>query len=177
MGEYSQKEIDFFYEIDINIKFVNDLKIDNSLKNKICFIDLPGFGTNNEFEKQGVYSHLMKYCNIFLFVVFNLKIKETDNKRMLDNLYHQMSEYKGIPRQAFIKKCLFIINFDKDQDISDASINQAKNDIINVVDGLDNSIKKDLNVCFFNAKYYENYIFKFHYSNKVNLTKSKLNPS
>jgi GTP-binding protein EngB required for normal cell division len=63
-GEFSSKEEDFFYEIDINIKFVNDLKIDESLKEKICFIDLPGFGTNNEFEKAGVYSHLMKSCRL-----------------------------------------------------------------------------------------------------------------
>ena len=109
-GEFSKKEEDFFYEIDINIKFVNDLKLDDSLKEKICFIDLPGFGTNNEFEKKGVYAHLMKSCNIFLFVVFNLKIREADNKRMLDQLYSQMSQYRGIPAQAFIKKCLFIIN-------------------------------------------------------------------
>ena len=159
-GEFSSKEEDFFYEIDINIKFVNDLKIDDSLKEKICFIDLPGFGTNNEFEKKGVYSHLMKSCNIFLFVVFNLKIKDSDNKKMLDDLYHQMSQYRGIPAQAFIKKCLFIINFDKNQDTSDKSLNQAKNDIISVVDGLNESIFKDLNVSFFNAKFYENYIFK-----------------
>ena len=162
-GEFSGKEEDFFYEIDINIKFINDLKIEDNLKEKICFIDLPGFGTNNEFEKKGVYAHLMKSCNIFLFVVFNLKIRETDNKRMLDSLYHQMSEYRGIPAQAFIKKCLFIINFDKDQDISEKSFNQAKNDIISVVDGLEKDNLKDLNVCFFNAKYYENYIFKLLY--------------
>ena len=86
-GEFSNKKEDFFYEIDINIKFVNDLKIDEGLKEKICFIDLPGFGTNNEFEKQGVYSNLMKSCNIFLFVVFNLKIKESDNKKILNLIY------------------------------------------------------------------------------------------
>ena len=162
-GEFSGKEEDFFYEIDINIKFVNDLKIDDSLKEKICFIDLPGFGTNNEFEKKGVYSHLMKSCNIFLFIVFNLKIRETDNKKMLDELYNKMSEYRAIPAQAFIKKCLFIINCDKDQPISENSLNQAKKDIISVVDGLNESIFNDLNVCFFNAKYYENYIFKLLY--------------
>ena len=105
----------------------------------------------------------MKSCNIFLFVVFNLKIRESDNKKMLDELYHQMSIYRGIPAQAFIKKCLFIINFDKNQDTSDKSLNQAKNDIISVVDGLNELIFKDLNVSFFNAKFYENYIFKLKY--------------
>lgn len=166
-GEFSDKEEDFFYEIDIKIKFVNDLKMDDSLKEKICFIDLPGFGTNNEFEKKGVYSHLMKSCNIFLFVVFNLKIRETDNKKMLDDLYHQMADYRGIPAQTFIKKCLFIINCDKDQDTSEKSLIQAKNDIISVVEGLNPSVFNDLNVCFFNAKFYENYIFKLIYYNSA----------
>ena len=164
-GEFPKKEENFFYEIDINIKFVNDLKLDESLKEKICFIDLPGFGTNNEFERQGIYANLMKSCNLFLFVVFNLKIRESDNKKMLDNLYNQMCDYRGIPKQAFIKKCLFIVNFDKDQDTSEISMMQAKNDIISVVDGLDKRNINDLNICFFNAKYYENYIFKLSYYN------------
>ena len=166
-GEFPKKEENFFYEIDINIKFVNDLKLDESLKEKICFIDLPGFGTNNEFERQGIYANLMKSCNLFLFVVFNLKIRESDNKKMLDNLYNQMCDYRGIPKQAFIKKCLFIVNFDKDQDTSEISMMQAKNDIISVVDGLDKRNINDLNICFFNAKYYENYIFKLSYYNSA----------
>ena len=56
----------FFYEIDTNIKFVNDSKLDKSLKEKICFIDLLGFFTNNNFEKQGIYANLMKSFNIIL---------------------------------------------------------------------------------------------------------------
>ena len=164
-SEYSQKEEDFFYEIDINIKLVNDLKLDDSLKEKICFIDLPGFGTNNEFEKKGVYARLMKACNIFLFVVFNLTIKKSYNKKMLNNLFTQMSKYRGIPVQEFIKKCLLIINFDIAQDTSEKSKIQVKNDIISVVDDLNNTIINDFNFCFFNAKYYENYIYKLEYYN------------
>ena len=163
-GEFPGNEEDYFYEIDIKIKFVEDLKLDESLKEKICFIDLPGFGTNNAFEENEVYQNLMKSCNIFLFIVFNLKIKETDNKKMLDSLYRQMKQYRGIPSEAFIKKCLFIINCDRDQDTSDKSLIQAKNDIINVV-GLNSNIFKDIKVCFFNAKFYENYIYKLRYYN------------
>ena len=48
---------------------------------------------------------------------------------------------------------------------SDKSLLQAKHDIISVVDGLDESNYKDINVCFFNAKYYENYIYKSSYYN------------
>jgi GTP-binding protein EngB required for normal cell division len=159
-GEFTQNEENFFYEININIKFVNDLKIDDNLKEKICFIDLPGFGTANVFERKDIYAHLMKSCNIFLFVAFNLTIKENNNKKMLDNLYNTMSQFIGIPTQAFIKKCIFIVNCDKDQDMSNKNLNQAKKDIIQIINGLDESILNDINVCFFNAKYYENFIFK-----------------
>lgn len=166
-GKFIENEEDFFYEIDIKIKFIYDLKLDDSLKEKICFIDLPGFGTNNKFEKEGTYKHLMKSCNIFLFIVFNLKIKENNNQRMLKELYKEMSEFRKIPINAFVKKCLFIINCDKDQDKSEKSLNQAKNDIIKTVEGLKNEDKENINVCFFNAKYYENYIFKFGYYNSI----------
>ena len=164
-GKFIDNEEDFFYEIDIKIKFVDDLKLDENLKEKICFIDLPGFGTNNKFETEGTYAHLLKSCNIFLFVVFNLKIKENDNQRMLDNLYKKMKKFRGLTINTFINKCLFIVNCDKNQDTSEKSLIQAKNDIIQAIEGLDKKNMKDINVCFFNAKFYENYIFKLKYYN------------
>ena len=166
-GKFIDNEEDFFYEIDIKIKFIYDLKLDDSLKEKICFIDLPGFGTNNKFETEGTYAHLMKSCNIFLFIVFNLRIKENDNQKMLEKLYKEMSEFRKIPIKAFVRKCLFIINCDKDQDKSEKSLNQAKNDIITAINGLKKDDMENINVCFFNAKYYENYIFKLGYYNSI----------
>ena len=41
-GKFIDNEEDFFYEIDIKIKFISDLKLDDSLKEKICFIDWQG---------------------------------------------------------------------------------------------------------------------------------------
>jgi len=167
-GKFTDKEEDFFYEIDIKIKFISDLKLDDSLKEKICFIDLPGFGTNNKFETEETYAHLMKSCNIFLFIVFNLRIKETDNQRMLKELYEKMRNFRdNMPIGAFVRKCLFIVNCDKDQDKSEKSINQAKNDIKTAIKGLEKEDKKNINVCFFNAKFYENYITKFGYYNSI----------
>ena len=166
-GEFTDNEEDYFYEIDIKIKFIDDLNIDDTLKQKICFIDLPGFGTNNAFEKNEVYSNLMKSCNLFLFIVFNLKIKEKDNHRMLNNLYQTMSQYREIPCEAFIKKCLFVINCDTDQDTSQKSLIQAKNDIISVISGLNKNIINNINVCFFNAKFYENFVKLFQYYNSA----------
>lgn len=48
-GRFTDKEEDFFYEINIKIKSVEKLKIDEKLKERICFIDLTWFGTKNPF--------------------------------------------------------------------------------------------------------------------------------
>ena len=157
-------EENFFYEIFIKIKFVDDnFQIDNILKEKICFIDLPGFGTNNIFEENDIYSHLMKSCNIFLFIVFNNKLKEDVNQKMLDKLYTEINNYRGMTAQAFINKSIFVINCDKDQDKSSNSLNEAKNDIINIINDLDEKNFNDINVSFFDAKYYEKFLFKLQY--------------
>ena len=155
-GKFCSDEKDFFYEINIKIKLIDELKIDNRLKEKICFIDLPGFGTNNAFENNDTYSHLMQSCNIFLFVVFNLKLTENDNHKMLMNL-KKIAEKKGIPTNAFINKCLFIINCDKYQPINNNTESEAKRDILKVIDYSNNNnknINESLSVCFLNSKYY-----------------------
>lgn len=168
-GKFCSDEKDFFYEINIKIKLIDELKIDNRLKEKICFIDLPGFGTNNAFENNDTYSHLMQSCNIFLFVVFNLKLTENDNHKMLINL-KKTAEKKGIPTNAFINKCLFIINCDKSQPINNNTESEAKRDILKVIDYSNNNnknINESLSVCFLNSKYYEDYNFKLRYYNNL----------
>ena len=164
-GKFTDNEEDFFYEIDINIKFVKESDIEDSLKERICFIDLPGFGTNNKFEYLDTYSHLINMCHIFMYVVFNQKIKENDNHKMLNNLYNNMLKEKNIDAKEFIKRCLFIINFDKDQDTSKNTLLQAKKDIIKILPDLNEQYIDDLNLCFFNAKYFENYVLKYKYYN------------
>ena len=166
-GKFTENEEDFFYEIDIRIEFIHNSQMNDSLKERICFVDLPGFGTNNKFEEQDTYSHLINICNIFLFVVFNLKIKENDNQKMINNLYNEMVKQRNISIKEFIKKFIFIINCEKDQDTSNISLKQAKNDIIGIVNNLNEENFNDLTVCFFNAKYYENYVFNYRYYNSV----------
>ena len=162
-GKFINNEEDFFYEIDIRIQIIHkDKQMDKNLKEKICFIDLPGFGTGNNFENKGTYAHLMKSCNIFLFVVRNLKIKENDNHKMLFNLYENMSKFRKLAKPAFLNKCIFIINCDSKQEITPKTKNQAINDIKETLQ-LEKSDSKEVNLCFYNAKYYENYVFKLKY--------------
>ena len=165
-GKFVEDEEDFFYEIDIRIQYIHENKyMDNNLKEKICFIDLPGFGTGsgNKFETQGTYEHLMKSSSMFLFVVKNLTIKENNNQEMLNRVYKKMVSFRGITSQSFVSKCLFIINCDQKQEISPKTIMQAKKDIIEMVNSLNKCSPDDINVSFFNAKIFENYVFKSKY--------------
>ena len=157
------KKIIFMKLYNIKMKIINESNMDDSLKEKICFIDLPGFGTNNEFEKRNIYSKLNFSFGNFIFVIYNLKIKENINQKMLKNLY------ETIPKDMFINNSLFIINSDKDQDTSEKSILQAKKDIIQSIQGLDCTNINKINICFFNAKYYENYLYKLNYYNSSEL--------
>ena len=160
---FLEDEENYFYEIDIKIKMIYESNMDDSLKEKICFIDLPGFGTNNEFEKNNIYSKLNYSFGNFIFVIYNLKIRETDNQKMLNNLYGT------IPKDIFLNNCLFIINSDKEQEISEKSILQAKKDVIQTIQNLNITNLNKINLCFFNAKYYENYLFKLNYYNSTEL--------
>ena len=165
-GKFVEDEEDFFYEIDIRIQYIHENKyMDNNLKEKICFIDLPGFGTGsgNKFETQGTYEHLMKSSSMFLFVVKNLTIKENNNQEMLNRVYKKMVSFRGITSQSFVSKCLFIINCEQKQEISPKTIMQAKKDIIEMVNSLNKCSPDDINVSFFNAKIFENYVFKSKY--------------
>ena len=49
--------------------------------------------------------------------------------KMLNNLYDKMVEKKDVSPKEFIQKCLFIINCDKEQEISKKSLLEAKNDL------------------------------------------------
>ena len=162
--EFCQDEKDFFFEIDVNIRFINELNLDEDLKDKICFIDLPGSGTNNEFEAKDVYQNLINSCNLFIFVVFNLTIKDNNNRSMLNKIFERMTQSRGITSKCFIKKCLFIVNADEKQEISEKTINQAKSDILYITTNkVDNDDLKDVNVCFYNALLYEQYLYKLDY--------------
>ena len=56
---------------------------------------------------------------------------------MIDKLYNEISKFRTIPAQAVIKKSLFIINFDKDQNSSEKPVIQTKQDKIGVVENLE----------------------------------------
>ena len=125
----------------------------------IYLIDLPGYGTRNIFETH-LYKKIMSICNAFIFVVKNSVIKENDTKQILDSMFTQIKKEKNKLSKDFIKSCLFVLNNNNKQPTGEKEIEFAKNDIKEVIKGVD---KESINVTFFNAKYYSNYCLNFNY--------------
>ena len=156
--EYNKKEEDSFYYIKTKIKLFDDMGLNNNLKKRIYLIDLPGFGTENIFEKR-IYKKVLSICNSFIFVVRDF-IKTNASKIQLNLIFNQAKDEKLVFLSKFIKTCLFIVNHDENQNSSDENINKAKIDIQTLIKGVDYD---DIKLCFFNAKYYSNYCSNYNY--------------
>ena len=179
--DFPNKKEDFFYYITTKIKLFDDLGFDDNYKNSIYLIDFPGYGTNNIFEKE-IYNKIMSICNCFIFVVRNSIIKEKKTQKILNSLFIQAKEQKKKSSSQFSNSCLFIFNNDKSQNMTKSDLELAKQDIKEIINGIDiNNIK----ACFINAKYYSNfcsimdYFFNLNNSlkkefEKYNKTKKKI---
>ena len=53
--DFNEKEEDSFYYIKTRIRLFDEIGLDNSLKKMIYLIDLPGFGTENIFQKKNIF--------------------------------------------------------------------------------------------------------------------------
>ena len=151
--DFTDKEEDSFYYLQTKIKIFDELGFDNSLKKKIYLIDFPGFGTKNKFENE-IYKKVMGISNSFIFTIKNSIIKDNNNLIILNTIFNEAKYQKKVLPSLFIKSCLFIINNDKSESISQKDIDRAKEDIKYLI----KDTKKDnINLCFYNAKYYSKY--------------------
>ncbi len=89
---FTDSEDNMFYYLKIKLKLFDYLNISDDIKNRIYFIDFPGFGTNNIFEKNNIYNQVMTICNSFFFIVKNSTIKDNNCKEVLSSLYNQAKE-------------------------------------------------------------------------------------
>ena len=169
--EFNEKEEDSFYYIKTKIKLFDDLEFDDSLKNMIYLIDLPGFGTENVFEKE-IYNKVLSICNSFIFVVRNSVIKDKTNQQMVKRIFEQAKNQKKVFISKFLKSCLFIFNNDKDQSTTQEDLDIARKDIRYLLNNNDsnNDVLEDddIKACFFNAKYYFNYCSNYNYFFNIN---------
>ena len=185
--DYNDKEEDSFYYIKTRIKILDDMGLNDSLKNMIYFIDFPGFGTGsrNIFENKNIYKKVMSICNSFIFVVRNSVIKENTCQSKLKEIFDLAKEGKNKFFSQFIKSCLFILNNDIDQSNNESELNKVKGEIKYMLNfkKLENEKEQekienfdDIKLCFFNAKYYDNYCCNYNYFyNLDNLFKNEIN--
>jgi hypothetical protein len=129
----------------------------------IYLIDFPGYGTGNVFEKE-IYNKAMSICNSFIFVMKNSVIKENSTKRVLDSIFTQAKEQKNKFTSQFIKSCLFVLNNDNSQSTTQKDLEKAKKDVQTVINGINTN---DVNLCFFNAKYYLKYCENCNYFSNI----------
>ena len=164
--EFNDKEENSFYYINTKIKLLDDLGLDSSLKRMIYFIDFPGYGTKNNFLEKEICKKVLNISNSFIFTVRNSLIKENNTKLVLDLMFNQITTQKNKLYSGFIKYCLFILNNDNSQTNSKNDLDKAKKDIKYIISG-DNEInennKEEINLCFFNAKYYSKYCSNLNY--------------
>ena len=81
---YPKNEEDCFFLLEINIPFLDDIKIKSEIKNNICFIDFPGHNTsNNLFFDKEVYQKVLKMSSFFINLNSGKAFKEESNKILL----------------------------------------------------------------------------------------------
>ena len=169
---FIDKEEDFFYMINVKIKFLDIFINNDDIKENICFVDLPGYGTKNKFEEKNVYSKFIKSCKLFLMVSRDY-FDEKCVIEKINNIIKNTSVYQGISIQSLIKKFLFIINPSKNLDLSENSLLKQKNSLSSKIQGLNENANKDLNVTFFNALFYKYYLSKKKYFSSINFALKK----
>ena len=153
---FTDKKENFFYLVQTKIKLFDEMKLEKNFKKMIYLVDLPGYGTNNIFEKE-IYNKLLSISSSFIFVVKNKLIKENYTQEIVQNIFEQAKKQKKISSSLFLKSCLFIFNIENEEKIKDEELTNAKVDIISIINELKNDDKDNINICFFKAKYYLNY--------------------
>ena len=159
---FPSKEEDSFLLLEINIKFLENPKIDLIMnKRDICFIDFPGHNTNNNsFFSHNIYQKVLKMSSFFVYINNGKAFKEDANKMLLSSIYKEViSIHQGdITSKLFIDLCLFIFNKvdtldEKERDLTD--INKEIKETLEIKEKDDN-----ISCSFFSSKLYKDYLSK-----------------
>ena len=161
--EFTDKEEDSFYYIKTKIKLFDELGLNDNLKKMIYLIDIPGYGTSNKFLEKDICKKILSMSSAFIFVLRNAIIKENNTKSILDYIFNETKIQKEKVYSGIIKSCSFILNIDKSYNAGDEDLAKAKKDIQQIIGNENEKQENDINLCFFNAKYYIDYCNDFTY--------------
>ena len=108
----------------------------------------------------------MTICNSFFFITRNSIIKENKSQQILNSIFKEAYLKQNIFTSKFIQYCLFIFNNDNEESTTDKDLERLRGNIKNIISGIDNL--NDINLCFFNAKYYSNFCDNYDYFFNIN---------
>lgn len=148
------------------MKIFDFLELEEKIKNKIEFIDLPGPDRkNNTFSKKEYFRKILKFSNC---CIYDNEPKTIDDKESIERMIVQYTtdKEKVFPtlQYQFIKTCLFLIyksdTLNNDEDRITISNNLFKN-----ISKVEKNIKKktDINISFFSGKNFIYFLEIYYY--------------
>jgi len=165
---FTDNEKDYFYVINVKLQFLDNFKDFNLklAKEKICFVDLPGYGTKNKFEIKDIYSKFIKSCKLFLIITRDTFKEKTPRINIME-LLSKTSDHQNISIGALAKKILFIYNYTNE--ISDDSLQTLRNELNDIFE----ESKDDINLISFEGQKYHHYLTnKLLFSSPENVFKN-----
>ena len=167
------KKEDSFILLEINIKILDELNINQDIKNNICFIDFPGHNTdNNFFLNNELFQNVIKMSSSFIYINSGKAFKNESNKLLLSKLYKEVIEIRkgDISPSQYIDSCLFIFNtvdlIDKDEKNLNGIHNQIKE-----IFPVPNNFETNISCSFFSSLFYDKFMKKKSEYKENNLSK------
>ena len=171
--KYSLDEKTQFYILKTPIEFFNEYNINDDLKRRISFIDLPGSNTlNNAFnfkqEELTAYEKILRVCTSFLFVNKGAALKLIENEEILNSTYYSILRNSKIKNNnIFLRNCSFVINMFSILKEEEKNIENVKTGICDMIFGK-KELSKNVNAAYFNAKQYSEFLKYKNYYNNIN---------
>ena len=171
---FTDKEHNFFYEVYTKIKFIEENKYAQKLKDKICFIDLPGYATKFQFETKSIHSQLIRCCELVIFV-FEI-IKKGNNREYLYNIIEELKTIfrnEGSRTNAALQNRILFINNIFENNYNGNKFTKTKNDFEKEIEELKQKANNEIidifgktfnesNVCVLNAQNYLDYTYNLN---------------
>jgi triphosphoribosyl-dephospho-CoA synthetase len=152
---------DAFIVIQGRLKIFDFIKLDNSLIDKIEFIDLPGHDRqNNTFNSNRYYEKILKFSNSCIYINEAKSIDDEDSVARLKVQYisDKQKLYSNL-QPKFINSCLFLIN-KADYVPKEEDRTKIKKSLIRIISQVEpNASSNIINISFFSAKYFNDFLF------------------
>ena len=147
----NMKNYDFFI-VTLPIKFFKEINMEQNLRKKIKFIDLPGNNTNNA-ENNFSYEKIINSISLFIFNFTNSTIGSTDNN--FNKKIYEKFKGKRISCPNALKYFLFNVNLFQNDELNAVNIMNWKvkiKTLINEVYTNEKAADKDLNFTYINSR-------------------------